>query len=51
VPFDPRRMKGAHGHMKTVKGGFKPEKVVEKKFKLDAIVNPYSIDGEDDSDE
>jgi hypothetical protein len=44
-------MKGAYGHIKTVKGGFRPEKVVEKRFKLDAIDNPFSITGEDDSEE
>lgn len=39
-------MKG-HGHIKTVKGGFKPEKLEKKKFDLGAIVNPFVVDDDD----
>lgn len=44
-------MKGAQGHIKTVKGGFKQEKLEKKKFELNAIDNPFALDQSDDSDE
>lgn len=36
--------------MKTVKGGFKPEKLEKKKFQLDTVRNPFDL-GDDDSEE
>jgi hypothetical protein len=47
--FDPRRIRG--GGMRTIKGGFRPEKLEQKKFKLDAIENPFSFGGDDSADE
>jgi len=35
--------------MKTVKGGFKAEKLEKKKFYLDAVRNPFDM-GDDSSD-
>lgn len=49
MPFDPRRMKG-RGNIKTVKGGFKPEKMEKKKFELNAIDNPFALGNDDSSD-
>lgn len=42
-------MKG-HGHIKTVKGGFKPEKLEKKKFELNAINNPFAFGDGSSSD-
>lgn len=39
-----------HGNIKTVKGGFKPEKLERKKFELNAIENPFAIQDDDSSD-
>lgn len=44
-------MKGAHGNIKTVKGGFKPEKLEKKKFELNAINNPFALNDDEDSEE
>ena len=33
--------------MKTVKGGFKPEKLEKKKFHLDAVRNPFDLGDEE----
>ena len=44
VPFDPKkRFRGDFGHLKTVKGGFKAEKLEKKKFELDTINNPFAM--------
>jgi hypothetical protein len=32
--------------MKTVKGGFKPEKLEKRKFHLDAVRNPFDMGDE-----
>lgn len=42
-------MRGGFANVKTVKGGFKPEKLEKRKFNLDAINNPFDIG--QDSDE
>lgn len=39
-----------HNNIKTVKGGFKPEKLERKKFELNAIDNPFAVDDDDSSD-
>lgn len=44
-------MKGAQGNIKTIKGGFKQEKLEKKKFELNAIDNPFAVDDSDNSDE
>lgn len=50
MPFDPKkRFRGDFAHLKTVKGGFKAEKLEKKKFELNAINNPFAMG--DDSDE
>ena len=41
----------AQGNIKTVKGGFKPEKLEKKKFQLNAIDNPFAIGDDDSADE
>lgn len=40
----------ANGNIKTVKGGFKPEKLVKKKFELNSINNPFAIDNDTESE-
>lgn len=42
-------MRGGFGNMKTVKGGFKPERLEKKKFQLDAVRNPFDL-GDDESE-
>ena len=50
VPFDPKKkFKGDFANIKTIKGGFKAEKLEQKKFRLDTIKNPFQVD--DSSDE
>lgn len=39
-----------HGNIKTVKGGFKPEKLQTKKFELNAIDNPFAVNDDDSSE-
>lgn len=42
-------MKGAHANIRTVRGGFKPEKLEKKRFELNAIANPFAT-GDDSSE-
>lgn len=35
-----------YSNMKTVKGGFKPEKLEKKKFHLAAVKNPFDLGDE-----
>lgn len=50
MPFDPKKkFRGDFAHIKTVKGGFKAEKLEQKKFQLDTIRNPFGV--ADDSSE
>lgn len=50
VAFDAKKkFRGEHGPMKTVKGGFKAEKLEQRKFQLDTIKNPFAV--EDSSSE
>jgi hypothetical protein len=50
VAFDAKKkFRGEHGPMKTVKGGFKAEKLEQRKFQLDTIRNPFAV--EDSSSE
>lgn len=39
-----------NGNIKTVKGGFKPEKLVKKKFELNSINNPFAIGNDSESE-
>jgi hypothetical protein len=44
VAFDAKKkFRGEHGPMKTVKGGFKAEKLEQRKFQLDTIRNPSPL--------
>lgn len=51
MPFDPKKKfrGGTISNIKTVKGGFKPEKVEKKPFFLDIVKNPFEIDSNEDS--
>lgn len=40
-----------NGNIKTVKGGFKPEKLVKRKFELNAIDNPFAVNDDDSESE
>lgn len=40
-----------HANIKTVKGGFKPEKLEKKKFELGVISNPFAVDDYESSSE
>lgn len=40
-----------HANIKTVKGGFKPEKLEKKKFELGVISNPFAVDDDESSSE
>ena len=52
MPFDAKKkFRGDFAHIKTVKGGFKAEKLEQKKFQLDTIRNPFDVDESDSEEE
>lgn len=52
VPFDAKKKfrGGEFAHLKTVKGGFKAEKLEKKKFHLDTVKNPFAFGNQDSSE-
>ena len=52
MPFDAKKKfrGGEFAHLKTVKGGFKAEKLEKKTFHLDTVKNPFAFANQDSSD-
>jgi hypothetical protein len=52
VPFDAKKKfrGGEFSNLKTVKGGFKAEKLEKKKFHLDTVKNPFAFAADSDSE-
>ena len=51
MPFDPKkRFRTDLDRLKTVKGGFKAEKLEKKKFELNTIKNPFAMEEESEEE-
>lgn len=52
VPFNAKKtFRGDFAHIKTVKGGFKAEKLQQKKYHLNTIKNPFEVDSSSSEEE